>query len=62
MKVISALIAQGKSVLASQHGATAIEYGLIVSLIALAAVGAMGSFGNSSGGMWEYVETKITKD
>lgn len=62
MKVISALIGQMSALLSSQRGATAIEYGLIVSLIALAAVGAMGSFGNSSGGMWNYVETKITRN
>jgi pilus assembly protein Flp/PilA len=31
----------------NEKGATAIEYGLIAALIAVAAIGAMGSVGNS---------------
>ena len=36
-----------KDVLNDEGGATAIEYGLIAALIAVAAIGAMGLLGNS---------------
>ena len=36
-----------KSVLKDNSGATAIEYGLIAALIAVAAISAMGALGNS---------------
>ncbi len=36
-----------KSVLKDEGGATAIEYGLIAALIAVAAISAMGALGNS---------------
>lgn len=49
-------------VLRSQKGATAIEYGLIVSLIAVSALAAMQNFGNRANGMWDYVEENITSD
>lgn len=35
-----------------ERGATAIEYGLIVALIAVAAIGGMQSLGGGVGGMW----------
>ena len=38
--------------LAEQGGATAIEYGLIVALIAVAAIGGFSALGGGSGGMW----------
>ncbi len=37
---------------ANQRGATAIEYGLLVALIAVAAIGGMSSLGGGVGGMW----------
>ena len=37
---------------ADEHGATAIEYGLICALIAVAAIGGMQSLGGGVGGMW----------
>jgi pilus assembly protein Flp/PilA len=37
---------------AHQRGATAIEYGLIAALIAVAAIGGMQSLGGGVGGMW----------
>ena len=36
-----------KQIIADDTGATAIEYGLIAALIAVAAIAAMGSLGNS---------------
>lgn len=41
------------------RGATAIEYGLIASLIVIAIIGAMQNFGNASQGMWNRVEAEI---
>ncbi|ODU21197.1 MAG: pilus assembly protein [Sphingomonas sp. SCN 67-18] len=35
-----------RKILGNKKGATAIEYGLIAALIAVAAIGAMGSLGN----------------
>ena len=37
---------------ADQRGATAIEYGLIVGLIAVAAIGGMQALGGGSAGLW----------
>ena len=37
---------------ANERGATAIEYGLIVGLIAVAAIGGMQALGGGSAGMW----------
>ncbi|HLO21346.1 MAG TPA: Flp family type IVb pilin [Sphingomicrobium sp.] len=37
---------------ANVHGATAIEYGLIVALIAVAAIGGMQQLGGGVGGKW----------
>ena len=44
---------------ADEAGATAIEYGLIVSLIVIAILGALNSFAGEAGGMFALVEDKI---
>ena len=41
-------------------GATAIEYGLIISLIFLAIIGAVTSFGTAATGVISHVSTAIT--
>ena len=41
-----------RRLLADQGGATAIEYGLIVALIAVAAIGGISALGGGAGGMW----------
>lgn len=41
-----------RRLLADQGGATAIEYGLIVALIAIAAMGGISALGGGAGGMW----------
>lgn len=41
------------------QGATAVEYGLIVSLIFLAAAGAMEAFGSSAMEMWDFIATNV---
>ena len=44
---------------ADRRGATAIEYGLIVALIALGMMGGLSVLGNSSDGMWGNLSTKV---
>jgi pilus assembly protein Flp/PilA len=44
---------------ADQRGATAIEYGLIVALIALAMIGALSTLGGGAGGMWTNISTAV---
>jgi len=41
------------------RGATAIEYGLIVSLIVLGIVSGVSSVGGATGGMWSDVANKV---
>jgi pilus assembly protein Flp/PilA len=41
-----------RRLLADEAGATAIEYGLIVALIAIAAIGGFSAVGGGNGGMW----------
>ncbi|AOL94642.1 Flp family type IVb pilin [Porphyrobacter sp. LM 6] len=40
-------------------GATAIEYGLIVSLIVIAMIAALNGFAGSAIGMWNNVSTQV---
>lgn len=42
-----------------RRGATAIEYCLIVALIALAMAGALGSLGGGVGGMWTDMSREV---
>jgi pilus assembly protein Flp/PilA len=48
-----------RRLLADRLGATAIEYGLIAALIAIAAVGGMNALGGGVGGMWSDLDTDI---
>ena len=41
-----------RRLLADQRGATAIEYGLIIALIAVAMMGGLSKLGGGSNGMW----------
>lgn len=43
-----------------ERGATAIEYGLIVSLIVIAMVGALGVLGGATGNTWSNVSNEVT--
>lgn len=43
----------------SNRGATAIEYGLIASLIAIGAIAGFQSFGNGLTNMWGNVSNKV---
>ena len=44
-----------------EQGATAVEYGLIVSLIVIAMFAALGNVAGSTIGMWNEVSNKVTK-
>jgi pilus assembly protein Flp/PilA len=43
-----------------EQGATAVEYGLIVSLVVVAIMVAIGNVGDATVGMWNYVSNEIT--
>lgn len=44
-----------------KRGATAIEYGLIVSLIVVAIIGALSNLGGGAGGMWGKLDAEVAK-
>jgi len=44
----------------STRGATAVEYGLIVSLIVIAMLAALSDMANTTVGMWGNVNNKVT--
>ena len=44
-----------------EQGATAVEYGLIVSLIVIAMFAALGNVAGSTIAMWNEVSNKVTK-
>ena len=48
-----------RRLLADQGGATAIEYGLIVALIAVALVAGLQQLGGGSGGMWTNISSQV---
>lgn len=47
-----------RRLLTDQKGATAVEYGLIASLIIIAMIGGLANLGGGAGGMW----TKVSDD
>jgi pilus assembly protein Flp/PilA len=44
---------------ADRRGATAIEYGLLASLIIIAMIGGLSALGGGSGGMWSNLRDKV---
>lgn len=48
-----------RRIAADSRGATAIEYGLIASLIVVAMVGALGSLGGGVSGKWTNLSTTL---
>jgi pilus assembly protein Flp/PilA len=48
-----------KEIVDDTSGATAIEYGLILAMIAVAIIGALSSFAGSAITMWTNVATRI---
>ena len=51
-----------KHIGSDSQGATAVEYGLIVSLIVIEMVGALQSVSNATNTMWSNVEEAIVED
>jgi pilus assembly protein Flp/PilA len=45
--------------LASERGATAVEYGFILALVVLALIGALMAFAEASGDIWSDVSAKV---
>lgn len=48
-----------KQLLSDQQGATAIEYGLIASMLVIAIMGGMSAFANEANEMWTKVQTEV---
>jgi pilus assembly protein Flp/PilA len=44
-----------------KRGATAIEYGLIAALIAVAAIGGMSSLGGGANGLWGRLDNRVAE-
>jgi len=56
---VLAVRTMGRKLRSDKRGATAIEYGLIAALIAVAALGGMKSLGGGSNGMWGKLDNKV---
>jgi len=56
-----AIRTMGRKLRSDKRGATAIEYGLIAALIAVAAIGGMSSLGGGANGMWGKLDNKVTE-
>ena len=56
---MSAIRTTMRRLLADQGGATAVEYGLIVALIAIAAIGGISALGGGAGGMWTDLSIEV---
>ncbi len=48
-----------RALMLDHRGATAIEYGLILALIAISCVGAFTALGGAISGKWHYVATEV---
>ncbi|WP_425335958.1 Flp family type IVb pilin [Sphingomonas kaistensis] len=46
---------------ADQSGATAIEYGLIAALLAVACITGLSTLGGGSNGMWGKIDERVVK-
>jgi len=53
------MIRFSREMLADTQGATAIEYGLIVALISVAAIIGMQSFGTELTNMWNFISSSM---
>jgi len=52
----------GRKLRSDKRGATAIEYGLIAALIAVAAIGGMTKLGGGSTGMWGKLDNVVANN
>lgn len=55
------MIDQLKKLFLSESGATAVEYGLIIALIAIAAISAIGGVADQTGNMWNTVANEVVE-
>ncbi|WP_431868656.1 Flp family type IVb pilin [Allosphingosinicella sp.] len=53
------MVRRTSTLLSDERGATAIEYGLIVSLVVLAMIGALGVLAETTTTMWNDVSDKV---
>ncbi|GAA0474486.1 hypothetical protein GCM10009096_15010 [Parasphingorhabdus litoris] len=51
-----------KKLYRSEQGATAVEYGLILALIAITAIVAISGVANSTGNMWNTVADEVVEN
>lgn len=51
----------GRTLRSDKRGATAIEYGLIAALIAIAIMSSLRALGGGSNGMWSRLDNKIAE-
>lgn len=51
-----------KRIRRDKRGATAVEYGLIVSLVVIACMGAFQAVAGESIALWELISSEVTKD
>ncbi|ALE16241.1 hypothetical protein AMC99_00938 [Altererythrobacter epoxidivorans] len=49
-----------KKIGTDESGSTAVEYGLIASLVVIASIGAFEAVANENTGLWAVVKTKVT--
>jgi len=56
---VGAIPRNWRKLFADSSGATAIEYGLIAALIAVAAIGGIASLGGGAGGMWTDLSANV---
>jgi len=56
---VSAIRLMLRSLRRDERGATAIEYGLIVALLAVTCMGAFSLMGGQNGGMWGNIEGRV---
>jgi pilus assembly protein Flp/PilA len=50
-----------RALFADRRGATAVEYGLIASLIVLAMIGGLSAMGGGTGGMWGMISADVSE-
>jgi pilus assembly protein Flp/PilA len=46
-------------ILRSEEGATSVEYAVVLALILMAVMGAIGSFGSQTGGLWGGIKSDL---